>query len=173
MKTCNECKQLKSFDAFHKRKASKDGFQHRCIECLYEIQKAYRQTEKGKTDRKKEAEKYRTLHYEKLRENHKINCKKYRRSEKGREARYRDNVRRRSTEFKVDFTPHQRRKIIERDNWKCQICNQIVQDTLKNDDLKANIDHIIPISKGGNSEPSNLQTLCRKCNLTKADKVLI
>lgn len=33
------------------------------------------------------------------------------------------------------------------------------------------IDHIYPISKGGKSEYSNLQTLCNKCNRKKGDKI--
>jgi hypothetical protein len=31
-------------------------------------------------------------------------------------------------------------------------------------------DHIVPVSKGGNSELSNLQTLCRKCNSGKSNR---
>ena len=33
----------------------------------------------------------------------------------------------------------------------------------------AHLDHIIPLSKGGPHLLSNVQTLCRKCNLEKSD----
>ena len=31
-------------------------------------------------------------------------------------------------------------------------------------------DHIVPLSKGGGSEPGNIQLLCRWCNLSKGNK---
>ena len=34
------------------------------------------------------------------------------------------------------------------------------------------IDHIIPLNKGGKTVPENLQVLCRKCNASKSDKVM-
>ncbi|HJB68761.1 MAG TPA: HNH endonuclease [Candidatus Fournierella excrementigallinarum] len=34
------------------------------------------------------------------------------------------------------------------------------------------IDHIIPVSKGGRTEEDNLQTLCWKCNRSKGDKII-
>ena len=34
----------------------------------------------------------------------------------------------------------------------------------------AEIDHIIPVSMGGKNEPDNLRYVCRRCNVTKADK---
>lgn len=54
----------------------------------------------------------------------------------------------RSTQFKV----------LRRDGYICQNCKQHI------DDEHINFDHIIPWSKGGPSEESNLRLLCEKCN---------
>jgi len=37
--------------------------------------------------------------------------------------------------------------------------------------LLLEVDHIVPVSKGGLSVPENLQTLCWKCNRSKGAKV--
>ena len=33
------------------------------------------------------------------------------------------------------------------------------------------LDHIVPFSKGGSSEPENLQLLCKECNLKKGNRI--
>jgi len=55
--------------------------------------------------------------------------------------------------------------IYKRDGYKCCKCG-ISQ---RNADLE--IDHIIPIAKGGKSTYDNLQTLCHKCNVEKGDSI--
>ena len=37
--------------------------------------------------------------------------------------------------------------------------------------LLLEVDHIMPVSKGGLSAPANLQTLCWRCNRRKSNKV--
>lgn len=61
-----------------------------------------------------------------------------------------------------------REKIKQRDNYTCQKCGLSIEDERN---LLLEIDHIIPISKGGLSIEENLQTLCWKCNRTKGAKV--
>ena len=64
------------------------------------------------------------------------------------------------------FTPSLRYDILKRDNFKCVICGR----TPKKDGITLHVDHIIPVSKGGKTEPENLRTLCSICNLGKSDK---
>ena len=62
-----------------------------------------------------------------------------------------------------------REKIKDRDNYTCKYCSLSVRDE-KN--LLLEIDHIIPLSKGGITSEDNLQTLCWKCNRSKGSKVI-
>lgn len=63
------------------------------------------------------------------------------------------------------MTPELRRRIKLRDNYTCQICGKYMPD-----EVGLHIDHIVPISKGGKTVPSNLQVLCDKCNFSKGSK---
>jgi hypothetical protein len=62
-----------------------------------------------------------------------------------------------------------REKIKIRDNFACKICSLSVNDE-KN--LLLEIDHIIPLAKGGITSEENLQTLCWRCNRSKGTKIL-
>lgn len=42
-------------------------------------------------------------------------------------------------------------------NWKCKMCNQTLQATYE-------VDHIVPLFKGGSNHVSNLRALCRNCH---------
>ena len=56
-----------------------------------------------------------------------------------------------------------------RDNYTCCTCGN---STHVEPNLLLEIDHIIPVSKGGQTEEMNLQTLCWKCNRGKSNKIL-
>lgn len=58
------------------------------------------------------------------------------------------------------FTRDVRKKLLTKES-VCAICKSA--DRL-------NIDHIIPVSKGGRNEINNVQILCFKCNRKKSDK---
>lgn len=65
------------------------------------------------------------------------------------------------------MTARFREQIKVRDNYECKLCKVSTRDE---EHLLLEIDHITPVSKGGQSVESNLQTLCWKCNRTKSNK---
>lgn len=57
-----------------------------------------------------------------------------------------------------------RYSVMKRDGFQCVLCG------VSGKESQLEIDHIIPVIIGGNGSPSNLQTLCFKCNRGKRDK---
>ena len=55
--------------------------------------------------------------------------------------------------------------IYERDGYRCRNCG------VSQRYAQLEIDHIIPIAKGGKTIYDNLQTLCHKCNVEKGDRL--
>lgn len=54
-------------------------------------------------------------------------------------------------------------RIYQRDGWRCKLCGRKTQNL--------EIDHIIPIAKGGKTTYNNLQTLCHRCNQRKGTDI--
>lgn len=67
------------------------------------------------------------------------------------------------------MTAKLRHLIKTRDNHTCRYCSVSLAEEPH---LLLEVDHIVPVSKGGLSKPENLQTLCWKCNRAKSNKVL-
>lgn len=60
--------------------------------------------------------------------------------------------------------------VFKRDAWVCKICGQpVVKDVPHMHPLEATIDHIIPLSKGGEHSWDNVQCTHRRCNRLKGN----
>lgn len=73
-------------------------------------------------------------------------------------------------EQRVLMTHKLREQIKKRDHYTCCLCGNSIQ---KEPNLLLEIDHIIPVSKGGKTTEDNLQTLCWKCNRSKSNKLIV
>lgn len=80
-----------------------------------------------------------------------------------------DRERRSTTQFLRErerslMTPKLRIDVLQRDGRRCRACGATA------DDATLHIDHIVPVSRGGLTEMSNLQVLCQSCNLGKSNR---
>jgi 5-methylcytosine-specific restriction protein A len=57
-----------------------------------------------------------------------------------------------------------RQAALIRDAWQCQDCGRICTDK-----REAQVDHVVPKSKGGADELANLRTLCIRCHARKTN----
>lgn len=67
------------------------------------------------------------------------------------------------------MTSRLREMIKSRDNHTCCYCSVSLK---AEPHLLLEVDHIVPVSRGGLSTPENLQTLCWRCNRSKSNKVV-
>ncbi|MBD2090074.1 HNH endonuclease [Microcoleus sp. FACHB-1515] len=56
--------------------------------------------------------------------------------------------------------------VLARDGWKCLGCGR----SPRIHGITLEVDHVVPRSKGGSDDMSNLQSLCKKCNVGKSNK---
>jgi 5-methylcytosine-specific restriction endonuclease McrA len=69
----------------------------------------------------------------------------------------------------VTYDPY---AVFKRDKWKCYMCNNKTQKKNIYSHNAAEIDHVIPLSKGGKDIPSNVKCCCRRCNGEKGDRLI-
>ena len=65
-------------------------------------------------------------------------------------------------------------EVFDRDKWKCQLCGVKTPKAKRGsyDDDAPELDHIVPLSKGGAHTYANTQCACRRCNGEKSDRPL-
>lgn len=60
--------------------------------------------------------------------------------------------------------------IFRRDRWQCQACGISTKRHRFPDPRAATLDHIVPVSKGGEHTRANTRCLCFSCNCSKGDR---
>jgi len=83
------------------------------------------------------------------------------------------NDRARAKRYGVEYEPIKRKIVFDNYGWRCAGCGVDTPKDMKgmNQDNSPELDHIIPISRGGPHLYANVQLLCRKCNASKSDRM--
>jgi len=187
---CSKCKELKPLSLFHNKKDKNSGKASWCKECISTEAKRHYKANKEKIlnqhrvynqDNKEATKLQKQKHYQKNREkirekplseerrvrdnNRK---KEYRKTEIGKRLGKKHSAKRRAVKNGCHYEEFDLKEIFERDGYMCQLCGKKTRSTFnKYHPLFPQIDHIVPLSKGGNHTRKNTQCLCRQCNLEK------
>lgn len=90
-----------------------------------------------------------------------------------RQRKTKEKATRRARLAMVDTVPYNPLDIFKRDGWICQLCGKPTDRTATfPHPAYPTIDHAIPISKGGDDVPANVQCACYACNSRKGDRIV-
>ena len=183
-KKCGKCGETKSHPAFHRDAKSKDGLCTQCKVCYATYNAARREDKKAydaiyRAKNSAEIAAKRAAYHAEHPEKNATRCAAYYASHREEQAA-RAAAWRKSNQDKVRAHGHLKRarkrnvggahtgQDIQRQGnvqkWRCWWCGEKCQK-------KYHVDHLIPISKGGHNDPSNLVISCPKCNCSKKDKM--
>lgn len=187
-KTCSACKIEKPLDEFTLAKRGKHGVRGRCKKC--EAKAAKERRIKNPDAHKAALSKYRKSHpeifaardaryYQKHREKLLEKTKLWREQnpDKYKEHNRTKEHRRRARKFENGTEPYTEQMVMEAYGTNCHICNEPI-------DLEAarrvgyegwerglQLDHVVPLSKGGDDRIENLRPAHGLCNLRKTDTI--
>lgn len=130
--------------------------------------KKYRDTPKGKATKQRgyNSDGYKAWLKEYVKgESRKKNLKNYNQSQVGKEnaRRFKAKRRARLAQNGGEFTTQEWLELCKKFDNCCACCGER---------KKLEADHVVPISKGGTSDITNIQPLCRNCNASKGDKTV-
>lgn len=194
-KKCPRCGEVKSRDGFSKKSAHRDGLESHCKACVaayarnrYATRPEVREKQKQSNERQKangyfteysrrpevkeRTSEYRKRRYrndleyrEKVKHGNRDYHRRYIQTERGKElTNFRNRMyvaKRRAAQG--SFTKEDIALMLKNQKGKCWYC-QCKLD-------KYHIEHRVPVSRGGSSDPSNLVLSCAHCNLSKHDKL--
>jgi len=96
--------------------------------------------------------------------------KQYSQTPNGKAAGKKKSHKRRAQKMGVGYENFNPNEVLERDSYRCQLCGKKTRpDYNRWHPLFPNLDHIVPLNKGGSHTKKNTQCLCRLCNMVKHD----
>jgi 5-methylcytosine-specific restriction endonuclease McrA len=168
-KFCTKCNLSLDLKLFSPNKQYRDGFSYWCKPCSNQYRrnslckKRKTSPEQNKKNYTKHKEK-RLLafqeYYQKNKNEIREKQKKYRQTNKN--YIYLRNRKRRNLLSGSNIAPQEIKDLIKNSNSRCHYCNS---------SQEIQIDHYIPLSKGGSHNINNLVVACKECNLAKKDKL--
>lgn len=155
-KQCSRCGDTKPADQFRSSRSTKDGLQNYCRPCHNYANAMWRER-----NREKHLESLRSWH-QTNREHSRGRNREWQRNNRERK-RVIDQRRRATTGANGKFviTSHEIKRLYSQ---PCAACNSTEQITL---------DHVVPLSRGGRHCIGNLQPLCKSCNSSKKDRLMV
>jgi 5-methylcytosine-specific restriction endonuclease McrA len=180
-KQCTKCGETKPLDQFHKQKWCKQGVRPECKACFYaacrsrlkpgksaEYNRAYRK--RNPTVDRDYYEKNKNILIPRMVEYNRRNKESYlakmRAWRKANPEKVQVWVRNRRAKLKGLSGSHTLADILALMNiqrGKCVYCRCDITKSYQ-------VDHIVPVARGGTNDKANLQLLCKPCNLDKRDK---
>jgi 5-methylcytosine-specific restriction endonuclease McrA len=170
VKKCGRCQQEKPLDQFGKDKHSRDGLTKHCKDCKREFHKSYRENNREKWLADKKASRSRNIkkdlaYKRKYYAEHKQEAADYQREYAKRNPAKVEKIKAvyRSRRLKDCYTVLDR-EIQRIKGSPCFACGSVE---------RIEVDHVVPLSRGGRHSIGNLMPLCRSCNASKGGKLLV
>ena len=146
-KQCRICGEVKPLNEFYRRKDSRDGHRSECKVCM-DVQNRH----------------YHNAHKESIAKR----CKRWRENfpEKRKLGRKRSEVNRRARLKNAEGSLKKGdiQNQLQTQRCKCWWCKREVGSNY-------HVDHLIPISRGGSNDKSNIVIACPKCNMSRNNKL--
>lgn len=172
-KRCSSCKEVKPVSGFAPCNTDRSGYEPRCRKCRRIQSRDWHRRNKEWVRRYEEEHRDHLL---KIRREHNREYRKQpnaiamrRAREKTAKVRLYNRNRqalRRTTTRQGDVTPEMLQKLLDSQS-RCCYCRKLF-----NSRREKTIDHVIPVSKGGQHVLSNLVVACKPCNSRKHDEIL-
>lgn len=82
--------------------------------------------------------------------------------------------RRRAKRYGVEHQTVNKRKVFERDGWRCYLCGCATPEAKRGTQQPdaPELDHVVPLSRGGAHTYENVRCACRRCNGAKGAKTI-
>jgi len=170
MKQYSKCKELYKEDQFYKDRSQKDGLQNWCKNCSSKNHsKHYKENTEDRLEYgyrwNQNHVASRAQYYQNHIKNHRAQMIEWRRNNSLKCRIYSHKRRAKLSGSGGSHTDQDIIQLYAEQEGKCKYCNCSIEDYYE-------VDHIVPVSKGGTDNPDNLTLACKKCNRSKFNKTV-